>query len=117
MGTTAAGIPYPEPADDLNTYPATAKIAAQKVPDIQTGTIAVVLTNAASGTVQLTFPRAFAHTPKVVFVSAAQNYFAYISSLPTTQNVTIGVKQYNDVAASLSVNLHWVAVDAAGSVL
>ena len=84
MGTTAAGIPYPEPADDVNTYPATAKTAAQKVPDIQVGTIAVVLTNAASGTVVLTYPRAFAHTPRVVFVSAAQNYFAFISTLPTT---------------------------------
>jgi hypothetical protein len=115
MGTTAAGIPYPEPADDVNTYPATAKTAAQKVPDIQVGTIAVVLTNAASGTVVLTYPRAFAHTPRVVFVSAAQNYFAFISTLPTTTSVTIGVKQYNDVAASTTVNLHWVAVDPLGS--
>jgi hypothetical protein len=113
MGTTPAGVPYPEPSDVQASYPATAKTVAEKMP---CGGLVNMTTNASPGvTAAVTFPVGqFTAAPKVVASRASSGVakgviYAYGA---TVSGFTVGVYNGDGTAnaAGLTVPAHWIAL-------
>jgi len=79
--------------------------------DIQAGNANVTITAAPSGTLVLTFPRAFAAAPNVVVsaVTASNIYFAYVAAAPSATAVTLGVTRKDGTSLRDAINVAWVA--------
>lgn len=79
---------------------------------IQSGTVNVTVSAATLGTAVVTFPTAFATTPKVVLTSVSSLFWPYISVAPTTTEVTVGVREYQAASRTDTITVHWIATTA-----
>lgn len=69
------------------------------------------VSSSASGDVAISFPAGmFTAAPKVVAISMSTNYYATLFTTPTTSGVTIRVNHKDGTAATVSVNVQWIAV-------
>lgn len=78
---------------------------------ICSGQATVSISAAAQGDVAITFPAGmFTSAPKVVAIAMSTNYYATLFTTPTTSGVTIRVNHKDGTAATVNVNIQWIAV-------
>lgn len=120
MGTTAKGFPYPDPTDAVaNTDLAIKALAdfleSNNVKRIHVGSAVVAVAAAATGTVAVVLPAGkFTAAPMVVAMAIGTSvYFASTTGGPTAAGFTLQVRHNTNVAQTVNVTVHYVAVQLA----
>jgi hypothetical protein len=116
MGTTAGGLPYPEPTDPIAEGADAIKALAEAIERCRlVGSVAA--TSAANGVCTVTFGQTFASAPTViitpVFGSGGTDYTMYLIAATTT-GFTARLFQAGSVAAAgVTVRINYLAVGVA----
>lgn len=111
MGTTPGGLPYPEGTDRVMDGDDAIRALAEKLGATAAGQATVVLNNAPSGSVAVTFPAGRFTSPPVVNATAygTTTYIANNGGA-TVNGVNIGCRYYGGTATTANVVLSWQAV-------
>jgi hypothetical protein len=73
----------------------------------------VSVSNAATGSLAVTFPAGrFTAAPAVSATAQSSNYFAVVWATPTATGFSVGVRQYTNTVATITVPVAWTAVQA-----
>lgn len=115
MGTTPAGIPYPEPGDPLASYPALAKILAMALPGaFQIGSVSITPSGAGvnTGGAPVVYDTPFASAARIFFAfntgpgtAATDNVFAWASS-----NAPTGFAPWLKRSTVQATTIWWLAI-------
>lgn len=110
MGTTAKGLPYPDPTDPVANTDLAIKNLAQWINDHHAQDIVVgaqSITTNASGVATIDLP--FNPTFIEVVVSGTTTYTCYHSSIGDPTQITVR-NATGTIAASVNLNVRWVAI-------
>ena len=120
MGSTPVyAIPYVEPGDHPNVWPAADQAAAERldsvIPQIASGLTAAVFAAAASTTFAVTFPAGrFTAAPTVIgFGRSGSGVYAYVSAALTATGCTMTARTMAGGVLSATVNGDWIAARVA----
>ena len=75
---------------------------------IQTGTVMVPVSASVSGTITVTFPRAYTAPPIGIVSSGLNTYNA--SATTNTTAIVIVLREVRETSATTSVLVHWMAI-------
>ena len=117
MGTTPGGIPYPEGSDtpDVSYWLQQQAEAIDTAlrPKIQTGTVAVSITGAVQGLLNVTFDTPFPAAPvvvgNVVIGGTSPALLVYVTNI-TANGFTINLVNAGGASGTWTRTVNWVAV-------
>jgi H-type lectin domain. len=119
MGTTAKGLPYPEPGDPVADGDDAIKALAEAVDDkagMVSGSVNVTATAAATATAAVVFPvGAFTAAPKVLVtsvnaISGSQTAWYTMANSVTSTGFNAVIAHRDGTATNAQITVHWLAV-------